>query len=198
MKKGATLIKVIAQNSPRTNKNTKKIFIYIVSLIRKKKDEGTRQTRDYQLVWFLSVTGDILPCFCQVRIQTQAKIIPEFTFNLLRSSFSLLCIIQLESTKAHKLGNIWSFKDLGWNCLWNPWLNEEEEAAILDRLFPSQLIEPGWAHGSDCVNDNSFLINFSLECEGFIIFTICRWLSLLCLSYGMVEQESRIWQAMQP
>lgn len=37
MKKGATLIKVIAQNSPRTNKNTKKIFIYIVSLIRKKK-----------------------------------------------------------------------------------------------------------------------------------------------------------------
>lgn len=37
MKKGATLIKVIAQNSPRTNKNTKKIFIYIVSLIRKKR-----------------------------------------------------------------------------------------------------------------------------------------------------------------
>lgn len=81
------------------------------------------------------------PCFCQFRIQTQVKISPVFTFNLLRSSLSLSLIIQLESTKAHKLDNIWSFKDLGWNCLWNPCLNEEEEAAILDRFVPSQLIE---------------------------------------------------------
>lgn len=37
MRKGVTLIKVIAQNSPRTNKNTKKICIYIVNLIRKER-----------------------------------------------------------------------------------------------------------------------------------------------------------------
>lgn len=58
----------------------------------------------------------------------------------------------------------------------------------MDRLVPSQLIEPGWAHSSDCVNDNSSLICFSLGCESFTIFTICRWLSLLCLSYRMVER----------